>query len=225
MTGPLTGTLAPASGRLEICGKAPQSYPTTHYTRSSMGGHWGPELKYAGFDGVIIYGRASSPVYLWIEDGEAEIMDAEWLWGLDTFTTQKKLIERHGKRTQVCCIGQAGENLVRIAVIQSGIENAAGQGGFGAVMGSKKLKAIAVRGSGGVKIAKPKQLIEASTHIRRLRPSRPDGQINQKVCSMACVFQHPMRIFKKNLMLFDFNSTNQNFQHIFKQFSKNEKKV
>jgi len=205
MTGPLTGTLAPASGRLEICGKAPQAYPRTHYTRSSIGGHWGPELKYAGFDGIIIHGKARSPVYLWIEDGETEIEDARRLWGLDTFATQKNLREKHGKGTQICCIGPAGENMVRIAVIQSGIENAAGQGGFGAVMGSKNLKAIAVRGSGGVKIARPDQFMKVCAHVRSLRPFRVSHitkrealpEPNNKACSMACGTHCSMRVYRK----------------------------
>ena len=196
MTGPLTGTLSPASGRIVVCSKAPQSYPRIHYTRANMGGHWGPELKYAGFDGIVVQGKAQSPVYLWIEDGEAEILDANWLWGLDTFEAQKRLVERHGRGTQVCCIGPAGENLVRIAVIQSGIENAAGQGGLGAVMGSKNLKAIAVKGSGRVEVAKPKRLIEVCNQIRRLRPPSSDVQPNRKACSMACTYQCSMRIYR-----------------------------
>ena len=198
MTGPLTGTLAPASGRLEICGKSPQAYPRTHYTRSSMGGHWGPELKYAGFDGIIIHGRSSSPVYIRIEDDEVEIRDAERLWGLDTFETQKRLIEQHGKGTQVCCIGPAGENLVRIATIQSGIENAAGQGGFGAVMGSKNLKAIAVKGSGEVRIAFPEKLLELWNHVKDLRPPQPDAPSNHKACSMACATRCSMRVYRRS---------------------------
>jgi len=197
MTGPLTGTLAPSSGRLEICGKAPQTYPKTYYTRSSMGGHWGPELKYAGYDGIIIHGKAKSPAYLWIEDGKAEIKDASWLWGLDAFTTQKKLLENHGRKTQVCCIGPAGENLVRIAVIQSGLENAAGQGGFGAVMGSKNLKAIAVKGSGGVRIARPEQFMKICAYVRSLRPPQPDAPPNNKACSMACATRCSMRVYRK----------------------------
>jgi len=198
MTGPLTGTLAPASGRLMVCSKSPQTYPNVRYTRSCMGGHFGPELKYAGFDGIIVYGRSSSHVYLWIEDGEVEIRDAEHLWGLDTFETQKRLIKQHGEGTQVCCIGPAGENLSRIAVIQSGIENAAGQGGFGGVMGSKNLKAIAVKGSGEIRIAYPEQLIELWNHVKDLRPPQPSAPPNQKACSMACAARCSMRIFRRS---------------------------
>ncbi|MBS7609158.1 hypothetical protein KEJ19_01120 [Candidatus Bathyarchaeota archaeon] len=194
MTGPLTGTLAPTSGgRLVVCGAAPQAYPKTHYTRSNMGGFWGAELKYAGFDGIVIQGASDRPVYLWIEDGKAEILDAKELWGRDTFETQRILFRKHGLGTRVACIGPAGENLVRIAVIHSEIENAAGQGGFGAVMGSKKLKAIAIRGKDKVAIARPKEFLEACEYVKKIAqtsrgpPPRPDPKC--KACSMSCTVQ------------------------------------
>ena len=185
MTGPLTGTLAPTSGgRITFAGIAPQAYPKPHYTRSSMGGYWGAELKYAGYDGVIIKGRAAYPVYIWISDGKAEIRGAEKLWGLDTFETQKKLMKEHEEDSQTVCIGPAGENLVRIAAVHHGIENAAGQGGFGAVMGSKNLKAITVKGSGGVSIAKPKEFIEVCRYA--LRFSREAHIRESKACTISC---------------------------------------
>jgi len=191
MTGPLNGTLAPTSGgRITFAGIAPQAYPKPHYTRSNMGGYFGAELKYAGYDGLIVEGRASKPVYLWIKDGEAEIRDASKLWGLDTFTTQKKLIKEHGEGVQTVCIGPAGENLVRIACVQHGIENAAGQGGFGAVMGSKNLKAITVKGSGGVPIAKPEEFIELCKYANKVAhtPEEPpeDRVLRRKACGMSC---------------------------------------
>ncbi|MEM2926659.1 MAG: aldehyde ferredoxin oxidoreductase N-terminal domain-containing protein [Candidatus Bathyarchaeia archaeon] len=200
MTGPLTGTLAPSSGRIEVCGAAPQAYPRTHYTRSNMGGWFGSELKYAGFDGIVIQGASDRPVYLWIEDGRAEILDAKELWGRDTFSTQKYLLDRHDRNAQIACIGPAGENLVRYAVVQSRTENAAGQGGFGAVMGSKKLKAIAVRGTGGVRIAEPGRFFDLCTATNRaLRTARgrpPTGSRDPEMarkygarsaaCSQAC---------------------------------------
>ena len=172
MTGPITGTLAPTSGRFEVCGVAPQAYPRPHYTRSCVGGHWGPELKYAGYDGIVVKGRAESPVCLWINDRQASLVDAGNLWGLDVFATQRKLLETYNGKPQVMCIGPAGEKLVRIAVIQSGIENAAGQGGFGAVMGFKRLKAIAVRGTGAVRIADPERFVEVCRHVRRVAHAR-----------------------------------------------------
>jgi aldehyde:ferredoxin oxidoreductase len=159
MVGPLTGTLASGAGRVEVLGIAPQQHPPV-FSRSGMGGHWGAELKYAGYDGVVIQGKAEKPVYIWINDGEVEIRDASSLWGVGTFGVTKALRNVHGPKTRIVSCGQAGERLSRIAVIQTETGNAAGQGGFGAVMGSKNLKAIAVRGTQGVKIAKPRQFFD-----------------------------------------------------------------
>ncbi|MDH5686630.1 MAG: hypothetical protein OEZ48_02015 [Candidatus Bathyarchaeota archaeon] len=206
MTGPLNGTSAPTSGgRVTFAGIAPQAYPKPHYTRSNMGGYWGAELKYAGYDGLIIEGKSCSPVYLWIKDGEAEIKDGQEIWGLDTFATQKRLMKQYGKTAQSICIGPAGENLVRIATVQSGIENAAGQGGFGAVMGSKNLKAVAVRGSGGVPIARPEEFKELCKYASSVAhpPKEPprDHALTHKACGMSCSTLEcgagHARIFKK----------------------------
>ena len=166
-TGPLTGTSAPFSGRTTLCTVAPQAYPTPWFTRASLGGHWGPELKYAGFDGLVLRGIADAPVYLWIEDGKVTIHDARDLWGLGTYDTQLKLFERHGKDVRVLAIGQAGENLSRISIINTETESAAGQGGFGAVMGAKNLKAIAVRGRGRVTIARPAEFSQLCRAIAK----------------------------------------------------------
>jgi len=191
MTGPLTGTLAPTSGgRMTVTGVAPQAYPKPHYTRSSIGGHFGAELKYAGYDGIVVRGAAQQPVYLSVVDGEAELLDAGQLWGLDTFAAQTTLIEKHGRGVQVACIGPAGENLVRIAVIQSGLENAAAQGGFGAVMGAKRLKAITVKGTGRVGIAYPERFRQACREAQRLaraaREWRPRPGTSRKACTATC---------------------------------------
>ena len=174
-TGPLQGTLAPTSGRFMVVGKAAQTAPVESYSRSACGGHWAPELKWAGFDAIVVYGRANKPVYLWIHDGKAEIRDASKLWGLDTFTTQEKLWKVHGKETRAVTIGKAGEMKTRIGIIITDSGDAAGQGGYGSVMGSKNLKAIAVRGTGSIKVARPKELMEVTSYIRSLfsRPSKP----------------------------------------------------
>jgi len=158
MAGPLTGTLASGAGRIEVAGIAPQQHPPV-FSRSGMGGHWGAELKYAGYDGLIIHGAAEKPVYLMIEDDRVELRDAQEMWGLGAFAATRMLRAAHGRQTRVIACGQAGERLSRIAVIQSETANAAGQGGYGAVMGSKKLKAVAVRGSGGVRVARPQELL------------------------------------------------------------------
>jgi aldehyde:ferredoxin oxidoreductase len=167
-TGPLQGTLAPTSGRFMVLGKSPQTAPTESFCRSGVGGHWAPELKWAGYDALIIYGKASKPVYLWITDGKAEILDASRLWGLDTYRTQQMIWKLHGNKTRMMVIGRAGENRSRIACILTDSGDASGQGGFGGVMGSKNLKAIAVRGTGSVTAARPKELMEITHHIQRL---------------------------------------------------------
>jgi len=167
MSGPLTGTMAPASGRVEFAGVAPQAYPRSWYTRANMGGRFGSELKYAGFDGIVVWGKSEKPVYLWINDGEAQILDAGEIWGRDAYSTQKYLMDQHGDDTKIACIGPAGENLVRYAIVLSETKNAAGQGGFGAVMGSKNLKAIAAHGTGAIKVAHPEDLLELSMAVNK----------------------------------------------------------
>lgn len=166
MAGPLTGTLASGAGRVEVAGIAPQQRPPV-FSRSGMGGHWGAELKFAGYDGIVVEGAAEKPVYLWIHDGEVEIRDAGELWGKGTFSTTTALRATHGPKTRVISCGQAGEKLSRIAVIQTETGNAAGQGGYGGVMGSKRLKAIAVRGTQGVRVARPADLLELCLNASR----------------------------------------------------------
>lgn len=153
-TGPLTGTIVPTSNRFAAVAKSPL---TGLFGESDCGGSWGGELKRAGFDGVIVRGRASSPVYLWVCDGEAEIRDASAIWGADSWQTDEAVKAETDQRASVACIGPAGEQLVRYAAIMSEGRDgrAAGRAGLGAVMGSKRLKAIAVRGTGAVPVADP----------------------------------------------------------------------
>jgi aldehyde:ferredoxin oxidoreductase len=155
--GPLTGAPGPFN-RAEICGIAPQSYPQELFAYSGLGGKFPTELKYAGYDGIVILGKSEGPVYLLIEDSSAAIKDAKHLWGLDTFETQKTLGGSHPKAA-VLAIGPAGESLCRFAIILNETANAAGQGGYGAVMGSKNLKAVVVRGTGLHKMANPDQFL------------------------------------------------------------------
>ncbi|UCE56313.1 MAG: hypothetical protein JSV31_12985 [Desulfobacterales bacterium] len=173
MTGPLTGTLAPTSGRTIFCSVSPRVYPKPWYTHSTMGGLFGSELKYAGFDGIVIGGQSEEPVYLWINNGQVKLLSATDLWGLTVSEVAKKIRARHGLDIQLACIGPAGENLVRFAVISHPPENASGHSGFGAVMGSKKLKAIVIKGSGGVKIAKPAKFVEACRHAIEMSRTGP----------------------------------------------------
>ena len=154
--GPLAGTVAPCSGRTTVTCKGAE---TNLYLRTSMGGAWGGELKFAGYDHVVIHGASESPAYLWINDENVELRDAAYLWGMDVEETDKTLKKDLGDREiRVACIGPAGENLVRISAIMNSLYSAAARGGIGAVMGSKKLKAIAVRGTRGFEVKDPDKL-------------------------------------------------------------------
>lgn len=148
-TGPLTGTLCPST-RMCIVTKSPL---TGTFNDSYVGGHFGNELKSAGYDFIVMSGKAQDPVYLWINDEDVELHEAEWLWGDDTFETEEKIKKKHGDRTiRVACIGPAGERLVRYALVNIDLYRQAARGGIGTVMGSKNLKAIAVRGSGSIEV-------------------------------------------------------------------------
>jgi aldehyde:ferredoxin oxidoreductase len=179
MTSPLTGTVVPgASGRTEVQGIGVQSYPIGWFTRSNFGGRFGAMLKFAGWDGIVIEGRADHPAWLDIRNDKIVIRDAGSLWGKDTKATQEAIWDDvmqgqefgdwmdldPGRTTQkpaVLTIGPAGENLSRLACLIHDASNAAGQGGFGAVWGSKNLKAISVIGTGMVKVNDPKALMAA----------------------------------------------------------------
>ena len=141
----LTGVPAPAIPRYTVCAKSPL---TGAQGEAEAGGWWGPELKKAGFDAIVIKGSSKTPVYLWIKDGQVEIKKATHLWGKHTGTTQKIIKEElKDDKVRIAQIGQAGENLVCFANIVNELKHFNGRNGLGAVMGSKKLKAIAVRGT------------------------------------------------------------------------------
>jgi len=149
--GLLTGTALPGTGRHAVGGKSPL---TGALGSGEAGGWWGAELKQAGFDAVVIHGRAASPVYIWIKDGVVEIRDAAPLWGKLTAETQQAIRQELGdEKIRVAQIGPAGENLVRFAAVMHDVNRAAGRSGLGAVMGSKNLKAVAVRGTTSVGVA------------------------------------------------------------------------
>jgi aldehyde:ferredoxin oxidoreductase len=157
-TGPVTGTPVMGSGRHSLGAKSPL---TGGIAFSQVGEFWGAEIKRAGFDVIIIKGKAEKPVYLNIRDGRAELKDAGCLWGLETKEAQQKIREELGdNRVRVALIGPGGENLVKYACIMHGLYDAAGRGGLGAVMGSKNLKAIAVRGTGKIPVADSDKLGE-----------------------------------------------------------------
>jgi len=162
-TGPLTGTLAPSAGRINISTK---NVATNGISFANAGGYFGPEMKYAGFDHLIIQGKSEKPVYLFIHDHQIEIRSAEHLWGKDTWETEELIkTELQDQKVRVASIGQAGENLVIMACIMFDCSRASGWGGCGAVMGSKNLKAIAVRGTGYLELYQPKDFINYNRKI------------------------------------------------------------
>ena len=152
MTGPFAATPIITSGRHHMVSKSPL---TGAYTESDTGGTWGPYLKRAGFDGIVVTGKASKPVYLWVSEGKAEVRDAARFWGVDTYDLDEAIRKDTHPEAVVASIGPAGEKGVRYAsIMNDGKEaRAAGRGGTGAVMGSKNLKAIAVYGKMEVEIA------------------------------------------------------------------------
>jgi len=156
-TGPLTGTMAPASGRTSIVFKSPLSGT---FGASNVGGYFAPKLKLAGFDVLIVTGRAKKPTYLWVHDGTIEIRDAAHVWGLDVEETTSKLLKETHEKASVACIGPAGENLVLYASVMVDKGRAAGRGGVGAVMGSKNLKAVVAYGEGEIKVHDEKRFRE-----------------------------------------------------------------
>jgi aldehyde:ferredoxin oxidoreductase len=176
--GVLVGTLASASARTHIGAKSPL---TGYVGSSNMGGFFAPELRWAGFDHLVVKGKADGPVYLWIHDGEIEIRDASNLWGEDVPTTQELIQEELGDpEIKALCIGLGGENLVRYANVMTGVKNAAGRSGMGAVMGSKNLKAIAVRGTMDLEIRYPKDALEYNQKLLEHIGSTKFAQIMQK---------------------------------------------
>jgi aldehyde:ferredoxin oxidoreductase len=171
--GPITGVPLPGNGRNAVGAKSPL---TGGFGVGEAGGYWGAGLKHAGFDGVIVEGRSEDPVYLWLKDGEAELRDAEGLWGMYTKETQEAIRGELGDdRVRVACIGPGGENEVLYACIINDLTDAVGRSGLGAVMGSKNLKAVAVRGTGTVEVADPektKELTRVVTETLGARASR-----------------------------------------------------
>lgn len=200
ITSPLTGTLGvSAAGRTEMNGIGPQAYPIGWFTRGNFGGRFGAELKYAGWDGIVIEGQSKSPVWIRIINERVTFEDAGELWGKDAWVTQEWIWAKmsggvayddwhqlgpgrdEGRTTQrpaVLCIGQMGEVKAReLGCLIHDAGNAVGQGGFGAVWGSKNLKAISVTGTGAVEIAEPQALMDARIWAKKFAPRPEDPEI------------------------------------------------
>lgn len=174
MTGPLTGTPSPSTGRYCVVAKSPL---TGLWGEANSAGFWGRDLKRSGFDGVIFEGISPKPVYLVTEDGKAELKDASHLWGKNTSETTRLIKEDLGDKFNVACIGIGGENLVKYAAIMNDCDKpnygrAAGRCGMGTVMGSKKVKAIASKGNAKIEVAKPEEYkIEAKKRFEWVNQS------------------------------------------------------
>ncbi|QAZ40665.1 aldehyde ferredoxin oxidoreductase [Methylibium sp. Pch-M] len=166
-TGPLTGTMASTGGRYTVVTKGPL---TGAIACSNSGGYWGAELKFSGWDMVIFEGKSAKPVYLSIEDDKAELRDASHLWGKSVWQTEEIIKKQHqDPLTRVSSIGLAGENGVLYAAVVNDLHRAAGRSGVGAVMGSKNLKAIAVRGTQGVgNVANPKEFMKVTFEKKKI---------------------------------------------------------
>ena len=177
-TGLLTGSGVPNSGRFNVTAKSPESKVLGD---SNCGGFFGPTMRFAGVDRLVITGRAEAPSLIYIEDGKVEIRPAEKYWGLDTNDVQQALLADFGNDVEIACIGRAGETGVRFACLRTGVKNAAGRSGLGAVMGSKNIKAVVVRGSLGVPIANPKgftkDVVDTRNHILSSKITKVLGRV------------------------------------------------
>jgi aldehyde:ferredoxin oxidoreductase len=173
MTGPLTASGTPAASRLVVCGKSPALYPET-FASGNLGGFFPTQLKKAGFDGVVIRGKAARPCYLYIENGEVALRDASALWGLGNRATRQAIKDQAGTKASILSIGPGGENSTRIGVIFSDLASTAALG-FGSVMGSKNLKAIVAVGTQSIPVADSDRV----TRIRKkIKAMRGDGFFN-----------------------------------------------
>jgi aldehyde:ferredoxin oxidoreductase len=207
MTGPLAGTGIPSTGRTSVSGLAPQSWPINWFSHSNFGGCFAGFLKFAGWDGIVIEGKSSAPVYINIVDDKITLENAKDLWGLDTWNTQEEIWKEHCQKSKVLygegwedlggrytiqrpaivTIGPAGENRSRIASLIHGGGSGGGQGGFGGVFGSKNLKAIVVTGTGAIPVANPKGIMDARDWLESNWPPglrRGNGSISS--CCLGC---------------------------------------
>jgi aldehyde:ferredoxin oxidoreductase len=176
MSGLLTGTPIPTGARYQVIGKSPI---TGGWGDANSGGEFGPYMKFAGYDGVFFTGISPNPVYLLLDNGKAELKDAGKIWGMDAYETEDALMAEYGKDSRVACIGPAGERVNLIASIMTDHGSAAGRSGLGAVMGSKKLKAVVARGTSPVPLA-DKETIDKlrSEQLKQWQMPGPGGRMN-----------------------------------------------
>jgi len=173
VTGPMAGFTGVAGSIWQVHGKSPLTIPE-QFSCGSLGGTWGAQLKFAGYDAVIVQGRSEKPVYLLVEDDRVQVRDASALWGKGAVETREQLKKELGRSARVATMGPAGENMVVFANVIADDDSSA-SGGFGAVMGSKNLKAIVVRGQGRPTAADPEKLRSLARRLRRLKEGAEQG--------------------------------------------------
>lgn len=216
MSSPLDGTLTPSAARAEMCGIGVYSYPIDWFSRGTVGGFFSTMLKYAGWDGLAVEGKADKPVWINIINDKVTFEDAQSLWGLDAATAQQEIWRRTTGRdsfgdwlslgdsqtTQgpsILCIGPGGESLTRMGTIQHGVGRSLSQSGFGSVWGSKNLKAISVIGTGGVKVARPNDILALRKAIEDIGeeeyiPRRPIEKTGRRTSCAGCFHKCGARV-------------------------------
>ncbi|UCD89065.1 MAG: hypothetical protein JSW04_11560 [Desulfobacterales bacterium] len=211
MTGPLGATGAQGASRFEVVGKSPMLMPEG-FCYGNLGGFFGPYLKKAGYDGIVISGRSEKPIYIWIADASVRILDASPLWGKGVYEVRDILKNTHGKQVRFVTTGVAGENMCRSANLMTDNEGSA-TGGFGAVMGSKNLKAVAVTGTGLPLVAKPEALKELNRRAIHLTQSDPmvlpfsekevrrTGKASCYQCALDCNYRSSLRTASGKTMI------------------------
>ncbi len=199
MTGPLGAVGVSGATRFEIVGKSPMRRPEG-FCYGNLGGYFGPYLKRAGYDGLVVTGRSDKPAYLWIGDDAVKFMDASDLWGQGVYAVGDRIKQRHGRNARFVTTGVAGENQCRCANVMTDNEGSA-TGGFGAVMGSKNLKAVVVQGSGHPAVADPEKLKALNQHVIALNRRGPlfspfpkeqvfvSGKASCYQCGLDCVYR------------------------------------
>jgi aldehyde:ferredoxin oxidoreductase len=217
LNGPLSGTTGPAVGRYVICGLSPA---TNLWGESNCGGFWGVELRKAGYDGLLITGKSSEPVYLWIRDGDVQIQSANHLWGMETYQTQEAVIDELDiPGTRVASIGPAGESLIPFSLILSDHGRVAGRTGMGAIMGSKNLKAVAVKGSGLIPVHNPAKFKPLRSQINRELRDDPVSRVARDLgtASVADYFDYlmvmPKRYFTRGKSIGDIKISGVNIKN------------
>ena len=197
-TGLLTGSMFPQASRHVVAALSPL---TDVWGESHAAGFFGAELKFAGYDAIMFTGASSDPLYLNIEDSKVELLDASHLWGKDVFETDDILRKDHDRKFRTLSIGQAGENLVRFSAIMNDRDRASARSGLGAVMGSKKIKAVSVKGTGKLEVADPKNYLKQMDIFYERMMANPftPGRVKYGTTSLVEMMQHIGRLPSYNM--------------------------